>query len=116
MTQEVRDAIKEGTLTADFSMSDVIGHIVMWIILTIITFGIAAVFWPYSAAKLIINSLSLKDFSGNKIANIKTNLDIGQQLGPIVLWALIIIVTMGLAYPFYVFGVARKAFDNTAVA
>ena len=48
------------TVNTSLSMLEVLGHIVIWLIVCVFTLGIGLLFWPYSAAKLILNSMVLE--------------------------------------------------------
>ena len=114
MSETANEAISEkGKLKAGFTVGSVLGHIIIWILLSVVTLGIAAFFWPYAAAKLIINNATVYDNSGTVTGQLKCNLTIGGQIGHILLWILISIITFGIGLPFYFYGVARKAIDNT---
>ena len=43
------------------------------------------------------------------------NLDLGAVIGHTVIWILLIIVTLGLAGPFYLYFVLRKVVNSTTV-
>ena len=42
-------------IKANLSILDIIGHLIIWVLLTLITFGIALFFFPYSFARFVIN-------------------------------------------------------------
>ena len=88
-------------------MMDVLGHFVIWLILIVCTVGIAALFWPYSLAKLILNSMVVDN------RQVKCELSAGRQLGHMVLWAVLIVCTVGIAFPFYFFGIIRTAINSS---
>lgn len=89
------------------TMADVLGHFIIWAILIGVTFGIGALFWPYSAAKLILNSMVIGD------RQVRCELGAGGKIGHAILWGILIICTLGLASPFYIFGVVRTAIDES---
>ena len=115
MSQEIHAALAHGRIGVSFSMMDVLGHIIIWTVISIVTFGIGLFFWPYASSKFIINSLTLYDNSDTKIGKLKCNLSAGRQIGHIILWIVISIVTFGLAFPFYLFGVVRTALNETEI-
>ena len=87
------------------TMLEVLGHLVIWAIISVLTLGIGTLFWPYAAAKLVLNSIVINNRS------IRCDLAVGGQIGHMILWAILIAVTLGLAFPFYVFGVLRTAIN-----
>jgi len=115
MSQELQTALSHGRVKADFSMMDVVGHIIIWTIISIITFGIGLFFWPYAASKLLINSVDIYDGSDQRVGHLKCNLSAGQQIGHIILWFFITLITFGLAFPFYLFGIVRTAINQTEI-
>lgn len=115
MSQELQAALNHGRIKVGFTMTDVLGHIIIWIIVSLVTFGIGLFFWPYSAAKLIINDVIIYDNSDKKVGKLQCNLSAGQQVGHIILWLLISLITFGLAFPFYLFGVFRTAINQTEI-
>ncbi len=101
-------------LKADIGIIDIIGHLVIWMILSIITLGIALFFLPYSFSKFIINRTAIVDESGAE-RKMVCNIDLFSNLGHVILWLLISIVTFGIGYIFYVYRVWNYALNNTTV-
>lgn len=95
-------------------MFDIIGHIVIWLVLTIITLGIALFFLPYSFSKFVINRTALIDDSGIE-RKMRCNIDMFGNIGHIVLWIIITILTLGVGYIFYFYRVWNYAINNTSV-
>ena len=115
MSLELRSSLAHGRVEVGFSMMDILGHIIIWTIISIITLGIGLFFWPYAATKLIIGSLVLYDNNNAKVGKLKCDLSAGSQIGHIFLWILITVITLGLAFPFYLFGVVRTALNKTEI-
>lgn len=101
-------------LKADIRVFDIIGHIVIWLVLTIITLGIALFFLPYSFSKFVINRTALIDDSGIE-RKMRCNIDMFGNIGHIVLWIIITILTLGVGYIFYFYRVWNYAINNTSV-
>ena len=102
-----------GQMRSELTTIKVIGHIVIWLLITLCTFGVGGLFWPYAAIKLICESIVIADESGDATARLRCNFPFGEQLGHAVLWAIFIVLTGGLAAPFYLFGVAHTAINRT---
>lgn len=95
-------------------VGSIIVHIIMWFFLSIITFGIALFFFPYSFAKLIINASELTDETGfNQPFICET--DMFGNLGHVIIWAIISILTLGIGYAFYFYKVWNYSLNNTRV-
>ncbi len=102
-----------GRLRSQLTAIKVIGHIVIWLLIVVCTFGIGALFWPYAAIKLICESIVIVDEAGHASARLRCNFPFGEQLGHAVLWAILIALTGGLAAPFYLFGLAHTAINRS---
>ncbi len=107
--------LHHGHTRLNLTMMDVLGHLIIWILISIVTFGIGLFFWPYASAKLIINAIELEDRTRSSVGRLECQLSAGQQIGHILLWILLSIITLGVAYPFYIFGVVRTAIDRTRI-
>lgn len=101
-------------LKADVAVPDIIGHLIIWILLTFITLGIALFFFPYSFSKFIINRTSVIDENGTH-RKMSCNIDFFNNLGHVLLWIIIAIITLGLGYIFYFYRVWNYALNNTII-
>jgi uncharacterized membrane protein YjgN (DUF898 family) len=101
-------------LKADIAILDILGHLIIWLVLSLITFGIALFFFPYSFSKFVINRTSLIDDNGIE-RNMNCNINLFSDLGHVILWFFISIVTFGLGYVFYFYRVWNYALNNTTV-
>lgn len=115
MAHELRSTLSHGRLAVGFTMMDIFGHFIIWTIISLITFGIGLFFWPYAAIKLIVNNITIYDNSDSRVGKLQCNVSAGQQVGHIILWILITAITFGLAFPFYLFGVARTVINQTEI-
>ncbi|GAM57946.1 hypothetical protein JCM19231_5888 [Vibrio ishigakensis] len=101
-------------LKADIAVMDILGHMIVWFLLTIITFGIALLFFPYSFAKFVINRTSVVDEYGNE-RRMTCDIDLFGNIGHVVLWFFITIFTLGIGYFFYFYRVCNYALNNSRV-
>ena len=102
-----------GRMRSEMTIAQVVGHVVIWLIVTMITFGIGAFFWPYATAKLIIESIVITDEFGGNTARPRCAVKFGEQVGHALLWLILIVVTGGIAAPFYLFAVAHIAIGRS---
>lgn len=102
-----------GRCRTQLSIFQVIGHVVIWLIISTLTLGIGLLFWPYAAAKLILESIIMVDERGGANASLRCNFGFGEQIGHAVLWMILIALTGGLAGLCYLFGVAHFALNRT---
>ena len=101
-------------IQANVGVLDILIHLIIWILLSLITFGIALFFYPYSFAKFIINKSELVDENGNaKPMNCDT--DLFGNIGHVILWIIITILTLGLGYVFYFYKVWNYSLNNTVI-
>ncbi|EGJ48979.1 DUF6693 family protein [Desulfocurvibacter africanus] len=103
------------SIAIDLSVSDALGHAVIWIFFTVITLGFAFMFYPYALARFIINKTYLKDEFGKLSSRFNCTLDFTGNLGHALLWFLLSLVTFGLAYIIYVYRVWVYALNKTSL-
>lgn len=115
MAEGIRQTLAHGRIAVTFTMMDVIGHIIIWLIISIFTLGIGLFFWPYSAGKMIVNGVVIYDNNDGRVGKLHCDLSAGRQVGHIVLWIVISVITVGIGFPFYLFGVARTVLNNTEI-
>lgn len=103
-----------GRIEADISIGSILGHTIIWVLLTLVTFGIAIFFYPYAFAQLVINRCTLIDSTGRRL-RLRCELNVFGQIWHILLWALLSLITFGIAFFFYLFKVFNYALNNTRV-
>ncbi|AZM95075.1 DUF6693 family protein [Vreelandella venusta] len=102
-------------IKANLSILDIIGHLLIWVVLTIITFGIALFFFPYSFSRFVINRTSVVDTATGVERKMVCDINIFSNIGHIVLWMIISVLTLGLGYIFYFYRVWNYALNNSRV-
>lgn len=103
-------------LKADIAIIDIIGHIILWLILSFLTLGLALFFFPYSFARFIIDRTALCDPDSGIERRLHCDIDIFSNLGHIILWMIISLLTFGLGYIFYFYRVWNYALNNSHLA
>ena len=101
-------------IQADISTFDILGHLIIWFIIIIVTLGIGAFFLPYSFSKFIINRSTLTDAQGVK-RKMVCNTDLFGNIGHVILWIIISILTCGLGYAFYIYKIWNYSLNNTTI-
>ena len=91
-------------IKANVGTFDILGHLILWFIIIVITLGIGAFFFAYSFSKFIINRTELIDQHGVS-HKFKCDVDLFGSIGHIILWIIITILTLGLGYIFYFYKV-----------
>lgn len=100
-------------IKADLSILDIIGHLLIWVLLTIITLGLALFFFPYSFARFVINRTYVVDTTSGAEQKMVCDINIFSNIGHIILWMIISILTLGLGYIFYFYRVWNYALNNS---
>ena len=107
--------LRLGRLRSELDAFQVIGHIVLWAVISMVTLGVGLLFFPYAVAKLILGSIVLTDENGQSTARLRCDINVLEQVGHGVIWLLIIIFSGGLATPFYIFALAHMAIKRTYI-
>lgn len=95
-------------LKCEFTVSEAIGQIIIWILLSIVTLGLALFVLPYYFVKAPLNRTYLLNADGDKIAKIHVDVAFVDILGHALVWLLLTIVTLGLAYFIYWASVIKR--------
>lgn len=85
----------------EFTVSEAIGQLIIWILLSIVTLGLALFVLPYYFLKAPLNRTYIIDRDGNKISRVSVEVGFADILGHALVWLLLTIVTLGLAYLVY---------------
>ena len=88
-------------IRCDFTVGEAIGQLIIWILISIVTLGLALFVLPYYFIKAPINRSYLLDRDGAVIGKLSVEVDLAGLLGHVVIWILLSIVTLGLAYLIY---------------
>jgi uncharacterized membrane protein YjgN (DUF898 family) len=102
-------------LKCEFSVGEAIGQLVIWILLSIFTLGLALFVLPYYFVKAPINRTSLVDAAGRKVARLQVEVGFGEILGHALVWLLLTIVTLGLAYLIYWAAVIKRLLNAVVI-
>ncbi len=113
MNEDSMNSETRGNLRTNLTILDVLAHMAIWLLLSIVTLGIALFFWPYAAARFILDSIEIH--VGRDVQVCQCQISIWEQLSHIALWFLITLLTAGIAYPFYAYSVAKIAINRTTI-
>ncbi len=102
-----------GRLRLDLDAFTMIGHVALWLLLALVTAGLGLLIVPYEAAKLILNSIIITDEFGRASARLRCEISYTTQIGHGLVWALFVLLSGGIAAPFYVFALAQLALNRT---
>ncbi|WP_175203333.1 DUF6693 family protein [Achromobacter ruhlandii] len=107
--------MKQLVLKSDLTIVEIIGHVVVWILLILITFGLAAFVFPYYMQRFIISRTSVMDESGRRVGRLLCTIDLVSAIGNIVIWILITIVTFGLGYFVFLYKIHAHCLNHTKI-
>jgi uncharacterized membrane protein YjgN (DUF898 family) len=99
----------------DFGVAEAIGSFIIWILLTVVTFGLAAFVAPYYVLSSILNKTSIVDENGQRLSRLKVKFTLAEIIGHAVIWVLLAIVTLGLALVVYYYMVMKKVLNRTEI-
>ncbi len=99
----------------EFGIAEAIGSFIIWILLTIVTLGLASFVAPYYVLSSIINKTWIVDENGQRHSQLNVNFTLAEIIGHAVIWVLLAIVTLGLAIIVYYYMVAKKVLNRTEI-
>ncbi len=100
-------------IKCEFTVGEAIGQLVIWLLLSIITLGLALFVLPYYFLKSPINRSYVVDRDGSKIARLSVEVTFTDILGHALVWLLLSIITLGLAYLVYWPAVMKRLLSAT---
>ncbi|SUA58536.1 DUF6693 family protein [Oligella urethralis] len=100
-------------LKCELSTLSIIGHAVIWILLTIVTFGLALFVFPYYMQRFIINQTSVYNMGGQKVGRLLCEIDLVSMIGYIILWAILSFITFGILYFVFLYKIHAHCYSKT---
>ncbi len=93
---------------------EILGHGVVWVLLILITFGMAGIIWPYYLVQFVLShTVWLDEQQGER--PLVVDAGFVAYVGHGFLWLLVILLTFGLATPFWFYDVVRFVLKHTRV-
>lgn len=102
-------------LKSELGAFEVLGHLIVWVLLTIITFGLAMFVFPYYMQRFIISKTFAYDGEGRKVGRLVCTIDLASMIGNIILWILISIITFGIGYLVFLYKITAHCMTHTKV-
>lgn len=102
-------------LKSELGAFDVLGHLVIWLLLTVITIGLALFVYPYYMQRFIISKTYAFDGEGRRVGRLVCTIDLASMIGKIVLWAIISILTLGIGYLIFLYKITAHCISHTKV-
>jgi uncharacterized membrane protein YjgN (DUF898 family) len=112
---EMTSTSRATRLKCSFSTTEAIGNAILWIVLIIVTLGLALVVFPYALNRSVLNKTEVVDASGKVLGRLNCDFGIGSSIGHAIIWAILIIITLGLASVLYAYRVLRVVLNETRI-
>ena len=100
------------SLKCETTIGEVVWQIILWIVLSVVTFGLALALMPYYFIKALLNRTYIVDKEGFKIARLEVEVSFWDILWHILIWFLLSIITFGLAYIVYWHMVLKRLLNS----
>jgi len=100
---------------SDFSTVEALGQVILWILLGVITLGLAFFVFPYYMEKSVLNRVYAVNARNETVGRLHCEVNLGQAIGHALLWALLTITTLGIAGFIYAYKVVAYTLHNTSV-
>lgn len=98
-----------------WTMGEMFLYALVWLLLLIVTFGIASFFLPYAWAAKFLNGTEVYGPQGELLGVLEVEISMMEQLAHILGWLLLSIVTLGIAFVVYQVGVVRTILNHTRI-
>jgi len=102
-------------LSCAFSVTEGIGHVLIWVLLTILTLGLALFVAPYYFLKAPINKTTVVDGAGRTVGRLVVDVNLAEVVGHAVIWVILTILTLGLALILYQFSVIKRLLNAVVI-
>ena len=102
-------------LRCEFTASEGVGAFIFWVLLSVVTLGLALFVAPYYIFKEPINRTSLIGPNGDVVGKLHVEVDLSSVAGHAVIWGLLILITGGLALMVYPFSVLKHLLNGVEI-
>lgn len=100
-------------IKADIGTLDILIHLILWAVISIFTFGIGAMLYPYYFCRFIINRTSIEE--DGKVKRFDCKINIFSNILNMLIWFVITILTLGIGYIFFIYKVWNYSLNMTDV-
>lgn len=100
---------------ANISFGSIVVHIIVWTLLSFVTLGLALFFYPYAFGRVVLDNCYVLDDGGQRVGRLRCDVSLTGELGHILLWILISILTLGIGLFFYAFKAFGVVLNNTKI-
>ncbi len=103
------------TIKSELTNVEIIMNALAWLVLIVVTLGIATFFSFYYNIRLVLNNTYIIDSNQQKVAKFNCNLNFGDILGHALLWGLITLMTLGLGVFIYFYKATQFVLSKTVI-
>ncbi|HKO95103.1 MAG TPA: DUF6693 family protein [Polyangiaceae bacterium] len=100
---------------ANISVWSIFVHVIVWALLTLVTLGLAIFFYPYAFGRVLLNNAYVLDEGGRRVGRLRCDVSPMDEIGHILVWFLISVVTFGVGMFFYWFKAFGVVLNNTTI-
>ena len=97
------------------SLGDIVAHVLLWVVLMIVTLGLAGFVFPYMLNRFVLSKVEIFDSTGARVGRLHCAMDLGDAVGHCLMWILLSIVTLGLAYFVFLYYMVIMCLNKTVV-
>ncbi|MFW8564878.1 DUF6693 family protein [Orrella sp. 11846] len=98
---------------SELGVLEVIGHLIIWLLLSIVTFGLAMFVFPYYMQRYTIGRTFAFNAQGQRVGQLICTIDLASIIGNVLLWVLISLVTLGLGYFVFLYKISAHCLSHT---
>lgn len=102
-------------LQCEYSVSEAIGIIIIWIIISILTLGLGLFVFPYYVLKGPINKTYLLNEAGEKVGQLYVEVHLPEIIGHMIIWVFLTIITLGFAFFIYYPAVIKRLLNGVQI-
>jgi uncharacterized membrane protein YjgN (DUF898 family) len=102
-------------LQSELDLGEVWPSFLVWLVVSVCTLGLGWIVVSGHFFRLILNSTIIVDGTGRRLGRLRCDYDVEGQMGQVVTWVLLSIVTLGVGLLFYSFHAARRAIAATSL-
>lgn len=102
-------------LKSELTIGDILGHGIIWIILSIVTFGFGLFLFPYYMIRFIISRTVVLDEGGQRVGRLVCTIDLAAIIGNIIVWAIISVLTLGVGYFIFLYKIYAHCISKTKI-
>jgi hypothetical protein len=102
-------------LSCDFSVSEGVGTVILWLLLCVITLGLGLFVAPYYILSAPINRTKLLAADGSVIGQLHVDVNLSEIIGHAFIWVFLTIITLGFALIVYQFSVMKRLLNGVVI-